>query len=76
MMNASLSTSSARDGFSRSLGGGTGDPWILDTYDATTVTDGGHSASARYCFDPATGFLAGRRVLQGTSGVLLDASYE
>ncbi|MBV9071727.1 MAG: fibronectin type III domain-containing protein [Acidobacteria bacterium] len=47
-------------------------PWILDTYDRTTTTEGTASNVVDACFD-ATGFLTGRRTYKNT-GATLTAS--
>ncbi|MEM7482129.1 MAG: RHS repeat-associated core domain-containing protein [Acidobacteriota bacterium] len=44
-----------------------GDPWILDTYSERNVTAGGSRERSLFCFDPATGFLAGRRILKAAA---------
>ncbi len=69
---ASSATTDYNPGTTAAYTPGTTDPWILDTFDATTVVDGGHSATARHCFDPATGFLTGQRTVRGGSGGAVD----
>jgi RHS repeat-associated protein len=41
--------------------------WILNTYEDVVTTEGGDTAREQACFDTATGFLRGKRVLAGTT---------
>jgi RHS repeat-associated protein len=43
------------------------EPWILNTYTEDVTTEGTQSAKTLYCFDSATAFLKGRRVLANGS---------
>ncbi|HWS71483.1 MAG TPA: hypothetical protein VN605_05185, partial [Thermoanaerobaculia bacterium] len=42
---------------------GSTDPWVLNTYDRTSITAGNHSAATEACFDLTTGFLLRTRTL-------------
>lgn len=63
-------------GLARTIG--TGDPWVLNTYESVTTTEAGVTAIEQACFDLPTGFLRGRRTLGGTSpaGTDLLVMYE
>ena len=46
---------------------GSGENWILNTYEDVKVTEGSDSRIEQACFDTTTGFLRGRRTLLGAS---------
>ncbi|HEV7672039.1 MAG TPA: polymorphic toxin type 33 domain-containing protein [Thermoanaerobaculia bacterium] len=44
------------------------EPWVLETFDRMTESEGGFTSRVDACFDPATGFLKRKRVFKtGTS---------
>ncbi len=45
----------------------TSDPWVLETYDERTVSEGGTTYKERFCFENSTGFLQRKRTLAGAS---------
>lgn len=44
-----------------------GQPWIINLYDQQSVTEGGHSAYQRFCFDSNTGRLLRSRTMLGAT---------
>jgi RHS repeat-associated protein len=49
-------------------------PWVLGTYTQQSVTEGGRTATARFCFDPANGFLQRKRVLSTSDASAPDSA--
>ncbi len=45
----------------------TTDPWVLNTYDETSVTESASTHKQESCFEASTGFLERRRSLEGAS---------
>ncbi len=51
----------------------TSDPWVLETYDERTVSEGGTTYKEQFCFENATGYLQRRRTLASTGRQAKDA---
>jgi RHS repeat-associated protein len=49
-----------------------GDPWVLGTFDETTVTEGSDVDKVHYCFDADKGVLLRHRALEGTAAGSAD----